>query len=133
MFSLGDMVRIVMISSPAPEISMSMAGPCSDWGLVLHAYFDGELDKADSQACELHLEQCQRCSRELRNLKSMRKKSEGFHHRVGCAGRLAKSNSLIAHSERALQIVAEEGEQWRHRVRHFWGGNHGSKNWIFWE
>jgi anti-sigma factor RsiW len=74
MFSLGYMLRIVMISPPTPETSMSMAGPCSDWELVLHAYFDGELDKADSRACELHLEGCQPCSRELRNLKSMRKK-----------------------------------------------------------
>jgi anti-sigma factor RsiW len=74
MFSLGYMVRIVMISSPAPETSMRTAGACSDWELVLHAFFDGELDAADSQACELHLERCQRCSGELRNLKSMRRK-----------------------------------------------------------
>jgi anti-sigma factor RsiW len=74
MFSLSDMVRIVMISPPAPEPSMSAAGACSDWKLVLHAFFDGELDAADSQACELHLERCQRCSGELRNLKSMRRK-----------------------------------------------------------
>jgi anti-sigma factor RsiW len=78
MFSLSDMVRIVMISRPAPETSMSTAGACSDWKLVLHAFFDGELDAADSQACELHLERCQRCSGELRNLKSIRQKLRGF-------------------------------------------------------
>jgi anti-sigma factor RsiW len=74
MFSLSDMVRMVMIWAPAPDTSMSTAGACSDWGLVLHAFFDGELDTADAQACELHLERCQRCSRELRNLKSIRQK-----------------------------------------------------------
>jgi hypothetical protein len=74
MFSLSDMVCIVMIWPPAPETSMGTAGACSDWELVLHAFFDGELDAADSQACELHLKRCQRCSGELRKLKSMRQK-----------------------------------------------------------
>jgi anti-sigma factor RsiW len=74
MFSLSDMVRIVMISPPAPEPGMSTAGACSDWELVLHAFFDGELDAADSLACELHLGRCQRCSGEMNNLKSMRQK-----------------------------------------------------------
>jgi len=72
--SLSDMVRIVMISPPAPETSMSTAGACSDWELVLHAFFDGELDAADSLACELHLGRCRRCSGEMNNLKSMRQK-----------------------------------------------------------
>jgi len=72
--SLSDMVRIPMLPPPAPESSMSTAGACSDWELVLHAFFDGELDAADSLACELHLERCQRCSGELRNLKSMRQR-----------------------------------------------------------
>ena len=74
MFSLSDMMRIAMTSPPAPETSMSTTGACSDWELALHAFFDGELDAADSQACELHLERCQRCSGELRNLKSIRRK-----------------------------------------------------------
>jgi anti-sigma factor RsiW len=74
MFSLSDMMRIAMTSPPAPETRMSTAGACSDWELALHAFFDGELDAADSQACELHLERCQRCSGELRNLKSIRRK-----------------------------------------------------------
>jgi anti-sigma factor RsiW len=74
MFSFSDIARIAMISPPAPETSMSTAGACPDWELVLHAFFDGELDAADSLACELHLERCQRCSGELRKLKSMRQK-----------------------------------------------------------
>jgi anti-sigma factor RsiW len=69
---------MAMISPPAFESSMSTAGACSDWELVLHAFFDGELDAADSQACELHLGRCQRCSHELRNLKSMRQKFKRF-------------------------------------------------------
>jgi hypothetical protein len=74
MFSLSDMERIAMIRPPAPESGMSTAGACSDWELVLHAFFDGELDAADSLVCELHLGRCQRCAGELRNLKSMRQK-----------------------------------------------------------
>jgi anti-sigma factor RsiW len=74
MSSLNEMVRIVMLPPLAPESSMSTAGACSDWELVLHAFFDGELDAADSLACELHLERCQGCSREMKNLKSMRQK-----------------------------------------------------------
>ena len=74
MSSLSDIVRIAMLPPPAPVSSMSTAGACSDWELVLHAFFDGELDAADSLACELHLERCQRCAGELKNLKSMRQK-----------------------------------------------------------
>jgi anti-sigma factor RsiW len=67
-------MRIAMIRPPAPESSMSTAGDCSDWELVLHAFFDGELDAADSLACELHLRRCKRCSGEMKDLKSMRQK-----------------------------------------------------------
>jgi anti-sigma factor RsiW len=68
------MVRIGMTPPPAPESSMSTAGACPDWELVLHAFFDGELDAADSRACELHLGRCQRCSDEMKNLKLMRQR-----------------------------------------------------------
>ena len=74
MSSLSEMVRIAMLPPPAPESSMSTAGACSDWELVLHAFFDGELDGADSLACELHLGRCQRCFGEMKNLKSIRQK-----------------------------------------------------------
>ncbi len=74
MSSLSKMLRIAMLPPPASETSMNTAGACSDWRLVLHAFFDGELDATDSLACELHLGRCQRCSGELRNLKSMRQK-----------------------------------------------------------
>ena len=73
MSSLSDMARIAMFPPPTPESGLSTTGPCSDWELVLHAFFDGELDAADSLACELHLERCQGCSGELKNLKSMRR------------------------------------------------------------
>ena len=74
MFAFSDMVRMAMIPPPGTEYSMSAAGACSDWELVLHAFFDGELDVADSLACRLHLGRCQRCSGELKNLESMRQK-----------------------------------------------------------
>ena len=74
MSSLSDMVRFARLPPHAPVSSMSTAGACPDWELVLHAFFDGELDAADSLACELHLERCQGCSGEMKNLKLMRQK-----------------------------------------------------------
>jgi len=44
-----------------PESNASAAGPCSECELVLHAFFDGELDAAVSLACERNLGQCQGC------------------------------------------------------------------------
>jgi hypothetical protein len=41
-FSLSDAMRIAVIRPPKPETSMSTAGACADWELVLHAFFDGE-------------------------------------------------------------------------------------------
>jgi anti-sigma factor RsiW len=73
-FSLSDAMRMAMIRTPAPESSTSTARACTDWELVLHAFFDGELNAADSLACELHLGRCQRCSGQMKDLKSMRQK-----------------------------------------------------------
>jgi anti-sigma factor RsiW len=84
MFSLSDMVRTAVIPPSMPEHSMSAAGACLDWELVLHAFFDGELDAADSLDCKLHLQQCRRCSGKLKNLESMRRKLRRSA-RVGCA------------------------------------------------
>jgi Putative zinc-finger len=55
------------------EASTSNAGPCSEWELVLHAFFDGELDTAGSLACEQHLGHCRGCFVEVEKLKSMRR------------------------------------------------------------
>lgn len=74
MFSLNKMLCVAMNRPPASESGLSTVGACSDWELVLHAFFDGELDAADFLACEFHLRRCQRCSGELENLKSMRQK-----------------------------------------------------------
>jgi anti-sigma factor RsiW len=63
---------MVMVRLPTPEFSTS--DPCSEWELALHAFFDGELDAADSSKCEQHLEQCEGCSVEVKNLKSMRRR-----------------------------------------------------------
>jgi Putative zinc-finger len=98
MFSLSDMVRVAMLPPLASESSMSTAGACSDWELVLHAFFDGELDAADSLACELHLERCQRCAGELKNLKSMRQKIRRSAVGWAAPGAL-KSYRLIASFE----------------------------------
>jgi anti-sigma factor RsiW len=63
-----------MVMVRLPTLESSTTGPCSEWELALHAFFDGELDAADSLTCEQHLERCQRCSGEMKNLKSMRLK-----------------------------------------------------------
>jgi anti-sigma factor RsiW len=112
---------------------MSTAGACSDWELVLHAFFDGELDAADSLACELHLGRCQRCSVEMKNLKSMRQKFG--RSAIGWAARcLAKSNWLVALSERPLQILAEERASSGAIVFDIWTEEStGRTNCIFWE
>ena len=36
-------MRMAMIRPAPPESSTSSAGACTDWELVLHAFFDGEL------------------------------------------------------------------------------------------
>ena len=92
MSSLSDMVRMAMLPPPAPESGISTAGACPDWELVLHAFFDGELDATDSLACELHLGRCQGCSGELKNLKSMRQKIR--RSAVGWAARGAMRNRI---------------------------------------
>jgi anti-sigma factor RsiW len=74
MFSFNDMVCIAVTPPLSPESSLSTGGACPDWELVLHAFFDGELNSADSLACKLHLRGCQRCSGELKNLELMRQK-----------------------------------------------------------
>ena len=61
---------MAMVRMPTPESSTS--GPCPEWELALHAFFDGELDAVDSFKCERHLEQCEGSCVEVENLKSMR-------------------------------------------------------------
>jgi Putative zinc-finger len=78
LLSLSDLMRIATIQSPAPERSGGRARPCAEWELALHAFFDEELDAADSFTCEQHLAQCQGCSLEVENLKAMRRKIERF-------------------------------------------------------
>ena len=53
---------------------MSNSGPCLEWELLLHAFFDGELDAAHSLRCEQHLAQCLGCSVELKKLKALRQR-----------------------------------------------------------
>ena len=49
------------------------AGPCPEWELLLHAFFDGELDVAHSLRCEQHLTACLDCALEVRKLKAIRR------------------------------------------------------------
>ena len=53
---------------------MSISGPCSEWELLLHAFFDGELDAVHSLRCEQHLAQCPGCSVEVNKLKALRRR-----------------------------------------------------------
>jgi hypothetical protein len=82
-FSLSCMVRIAMILPPALD-SSTIAGACSGWELVLRASFDGELDAADSLACELHLGRCQH-SGETEKVEIDEAEIRAFRHRVVCS------------------------------------------------
>ena len=106
MFSLSDMVRMAVIVHARTQHEPDR---CLDWELVLHAFFDAELNAADSLACELHLGRCQRCSGEMKDLKSMRQKlrrsaigwdaPDALRSRIG-QYRLSK--------RRSLQVLAEK-------------------------
>jgi len=82
---------------PKNEASMGTSVPCLEWEMVLHAFFDGELDAADSLVFEQHLGRCPGCSVEISSLKSIRR-----IFRRSVVGRfalaaLSKSNWLVEH------------------------------------
>jgi anti-sigma factor RsiW len=76
--SLRDLMGMAMVQPPAPARNQAGAAACAEWGFALHAFFDGELDLADSFTCEQHLTQCQGCSLEIENLEVMRRKIKRF-------------------------------------------------------
>jgi hypothetical protein len=76
--SLDDLLSMAMARPPALERGSGMAGPCAEWEFALHAFFDGELDFADSLTFERHLSQCQGCSQEVQKLEVMRRKIRRF-------------------------------------------------------
>jgi hypothetical protein len=61
---------VVLIS----ESNACAAGPCSEWELVLYAFFDGELDKANCG-------QCHGCLVEVRRLKSVNQDRQSAYSR----------------------------------------------------
>jgi hypothetical protein len=83
-FSLSDAMRIAMIRPPKPESSMSTAGACADWELVLHAFFDGEWMRrfaglrAATRAMQTLLRRNERSEID-------EAETQAFRHRVGCA------------------------------------------------
>jgi anti-sigma factor RsiW len=50
---------------------------CGDKTLLMHAYFDGELDLVRSLELEEHLKSCAACARELRSHETLRKSLRG--------------------------------------------------------
>jgi hypothetical protein len=74
--SLRDLMD--MVQPPVSVRGRAGAEACAEWGFALHAFFDGELDPADSFTCEQHLRQCQGCSLEIESLKVMRRKIKRF-------------------------------------------------------
>lgn len=75
--SLRDLMGMAVAQPAAPTHGRG-SGVCGEWEFALHAFFDGELDSADSFACEQHLTQCQGCSQEIENLEIMRRKIKRF-------------------------------------------------------
>jgi hypothetical protein len=77
--SLCDLMGMAVAQTPPVSVrGRAGAEACTEWGFALHAFFDGELDPADSFACEQHLRQCQGCSLEIESLKVMRRKIKRF-------------------------------------------------------
>jgi len=76
--SLRDLMDMAMVQPSAPERGRVGAAACPEWGFALHAFFDGELDPADSFACERHLARCPGCSLEIESLEVMRRKIKRF-------------------------------------------------------
>lgn len=110
MFSLNKMRCVAMIPPPATESGVRTTGACSDWELVLHAFFDGELDAADSLACELHLGRCQRCSGEVENLKSIRQKIRRSAMRWAAPDALRNRIGQRRSKGRSLRIIWKRHE-----------------------
>ena len=48
------------------------AKTCEQLSMELSAYFDGELDPADRAAIELHVSECEACSRKLEQMRKLR-------------------------------------------------------------
>jgi hypothetical protein len=76
--SLRDLMGMALVQPSAPEHGQAGLAACAEWEFALHAFFDGELDPADSFICEQHLRQCHGCSLEIENLKVMRRKIKCF-------------------------------------------------------
>jgi anti-sigma factor RsiW len=74
-----------------PESNASAAGLCSECELVLHAFFDGELDAAVSLACERNLGQCQGCFVED-EIEIHEMDIHAFRNGLACSYQVAKSN-----------------------------------------
>jgi hypothetical protein len=77
-------MRMAMIRPPSPESSTSSAGACTDWELVLQAFFDGELNADDSLACRPHLGRCNVAPANERS-EIDEAETQAFRQRVGCA------------------------------------------------
>jgi hypothetical protein len=91
--SLRDLMDMAVAQSPGTEHGRVGLAACAEWEFALHAFFDGELDSADSFICEQHLTQCQACSLEIENLEVMRRKIKrlalGWHASAGLRRRFA--------------------------------------------
>jgi hypothetical protein len=76
--SLRDLMGMAAAQPPAPVHGRVGDGACAEWEFALHAFFDGELDPADSFACERHLAHCSGCSLEIESLEVIRRKIKRF-------------------------------------------------------
>ena len=77
--SLRDLMGMAVAQTPPVSVrGRTGAEACTEWGFALHAFFDGELDPADSFACERHVAHCPGCSLEIESLEVMRRKIKRF-------------------------------------------------------
>jgi anti-sigma factor RsiW len=53
-------------------VTSSVPTPCSEWELMLHGFFDGELDAIHSLQLEQHLATCTQCADQLERLQALK-------------------------------------------------------------
>ena len=98
---LSDAMRMGTIRRAVPEFSTNTVGACTDWELVLHAFFEGELNAADFLlASSISGDANVAPANERSEIDEA--ETQAFRQRVGCAQRLAKSNRLTSAFEAAF-------------------------------
>ncbi|MGO4571861.1 anti-sigma factor family protein [Microvirga sp. 2TAF3] len=87
-----------------------MTRPCANMGILMHGYFDGELDAANALHFEEHMKDCQGCAREYRRLTQLREalRQDGIQYKAPDALRAR----LMAAISRERSAIDPWWKQW---------------------